>query len=100
LTHGQTDFPERSFGHAQTKGDIVKDRHMGEQGVILKNGIDRPFFRRDLVHVLAVDAQHAAGAMLKSANQAQQGGLAASGGTEEGEKFTVGTVREMSASAR
>ncbi|MCY1179605.1 hypothetical protein D9M73_200140 [compost metagenome] len=63
---------------------------MGEQGVALEHGVDRAAEGRKAFHRFAVEADAAGGGLFEAGDEAQQGGLAAAGGAEEGEEF-VGT---------
>jgi len=59
------------------KGHVVENRHMGKQGVALKNRIDRALLGGDGGHVDAADVDFAGGGPVKPGQQAQQGSLAA-----------------------
>ncbi|MOA15004.1 hypothetical protein D3C78_1351410 [compost metagenome] len=76
--------------HLQAEGDVLRHRHVREQGVALEHGVDRAAEGRESLHRLAVEADAAGGGLFESGNEAQQGGLATAGGAEEGEEF-VGT---------
>ena len=43
------------FLHLQTKCDVLRYIHVGEQRVLLKDHSDIPFPRRQLRHILTVD---------------------------------------------
>jgi hypothetical protein len=78
------------FGHvgaAQAEGDVLVDRQVREERVALEHHIHRAFVRRDIVHVLARDADGARGGRLETAEHAHHCGLAAAGGAEQGEEF-------------
>ena len=77
------------LGDAQAKGDVLIHVEMGEQGVFLKDRIDGPLIRRDRIHPHAVEQHITRGGRLKTTDDAQSGGLAASTGTKQREEFLI-----------
>ena len=66
---------------------------MGEEGVILEDGVDITLIRRQVGHVLAVQQNLARGGLVEPGDHAQTGGLAAAGGTEHGEELTILNIK-------
>ena len=62
---------------------------MGKQGVLLEDGVDLPLVGRDIIDPHTVEEYVARGGLLKPADDAQGGGLATSGGTEQCEELLV-----------
>jgi len=62
---------------------------MGKQGVLLEDRVDLPLMGRHVVDPRAVKEHVARGGLLKAADDAQHGGLAAPGGAQQREKFLI-----------
>ena len=62
---------------------------MGEERVFLEYGVDLPLMRGDALHIRAVDIDLARIGGDKARDDAEQSGLAAAGGAEQGQKFAV-----------
>ena len=77
------------LGDAQAKGDVLIHVEVGEQGVFLKDRIDGPLVGRDRIHPHAVEQHIARGGRLKTTDDAQGGGLAASTGAKQREEFLI-----------
>ena len=88
------------FGHglldvAQAEGDVVVDRHIGPQGVVLEEEAHLPLVGGDVDPLLAVedhgvaDGDAAAGGGLQAGDHPQGGGLAAAGGAQQGDEGVV-----------
>ena len=97
--HPAIDFGGGQLSHSQSKSDIVEDVEMREQGVGLEHGIDRPLVRRHVPHVRVADADRSFVRQIESGDHAQQGGLSATGRTEQGKKFAF-VDRERDAGKR
>ena len=74
-------------------GDVIKDGHMGPDGVGLEDHADVPFFRGDK-HLFGADhllpnGDFPLGGPFKPGNHPQHGGFAAAGGTQEGDKLPL-----------
>src|SRR5262249_24834962 len=70
--------------------DVVGDAHVGEQGVRLKHHPDIALLDRDIRHVGVVEEHASAGVRtLEAGDDAQHGGLAASGRSEKNEGLTT-----------
>ncbi len=79
-------FFDLLFGHIpvlQTEGHVVKDGFVGEQGVVLKNHSQVSFVDRCVVDPVPLDENIAFGGLLQTGHHAQQGGLPASGRTQQ-----------------
>ena len=80
------------FTHAtdhQTVGNVVHHVHVGEEGVVLKHGIDRTTIRRNTVHPLAKNGNVARSRLLKTRHQSQAGGLAGTGRPQHAEELAL-----------
>ena len=66
--------------HVAARGEVRK------QGVILEHGADVALIRLALIDDLAVEQDVAGGGLLEAGDQAQRGGLAASGRAQQGEE--------------
>src|SRR5690606_6554237 len=80
--------PTRDFGGAelaqfQTVLDVLADRHMRPQCVVLEDHPDAAFGGGLVRHVLAVEKDLASRHGLKTGQHAQAGGFAAAGGSEQ-----------------
>ena len=74
---------------AQPECDVPGDTEMREQGIALKHHVDGPSMRRHRRDVAAVEHNAALVGHLEPGQQAQQGGLAASRRTEQGEELVA-----------
>ena len=75
--------------HLQSEGDVLRHRHMGEQGIALEDGIDRPLIGRQMLDRAALEQDLAGARLLEAGDQAQQRGLAAARGAQEGEELVL-----------
>ena len=62
---------------AQPEGDVLEDRQMGEQGVVLEDRVHVPPVRRQPRHVLALELDESARGLLEAADHPQRRRLAA-----------------------
>ena len=69
---------------AQPIGHVLDHRHVREEGVVLEDDADIALVGRQMVDAGAVDQHAAAGLADEARDDAQQGGLAAAGGAEQG----------------
>ncbi len=65
----------------------------GKERVVLKNRADVALVGFQMLDTGAVETNFARGRLLKSSDQAQRGGLAASGGTEQREELAAREVQ-------
>ena len=86
-------FDLRNLAGVQAVGDVVESRFVGEQSVILKDHADVAVVGRDVRHVVLVEQDAPAIAVVEAGNAAQQGGLAAAARAEQREKGAVGDVQ-------
>ncbi len=72
----------------QAIGDVLANRHVGEQGIVLEYHADAAFFNRQVGDVIVAE-QHAAAVVGKfqPGNQPQRGGLAAAGRPQQHQRF-------------
>src|SRR5271170_922842 len=80
--------PVRS-SHAQAVGDIIEDGHVRKQRIALKDGVDRPTMRLQSVEALAFEKELSRGRLLKSGDDAQQGGFARAALAEQSQEFAA-----------
>ncbi len=73
----------------QSEREILVDRHVGVEGVVLKDHGDVAIFRRDIVHDLAVDADGASRNIFEPGDHPEHGGFAAAGGADEDDELLV-----------
>ena len=78
---------------AQGEGDVLEDVQVGEQGVALEDGVDVALVGGDVVDALAQEEHVALVRLLEAADDAQDRGLAAAGGAQQGEEFVVVDVQ-------
>ena len=80
---------------AQSEGDVLIHRHIGPEGVVLKQEAHLPLVGRHIDPRLAVkhhgvpDGDPAAGGGLQPGDHPQGGGLSAAGGAQKGDKGVV-----------
>ena len=80
---------------AQTEGDVLVDRHVGPQGVVLEQEAHLPLIGRDVdasvgvEHHLVANGDAAAGGGLQPGDHAQRGGLAAARGAQQRDEGVV-----------
>jgi hypothetical protein len=77
------DLGLRHLPHLQRKGEVLLDRHMREQRIILKHHADIALVRRDMVDRLAVEEDAAMGRHFEPGQHHQGGGLARAGGAKQ-----------------
>ncbi len=78
--------------HAHAEGHVVEHRHVAEQRVVLEHEADLAVAHVRARGVLAVE-QHLAGVgLFQPGDDAQQRGLAAARGTEQGDQFAGGEI--------
>ena len=73
----------------EAERDVLVDRQVREQRVVLEDRVDVPLVRRQPRHVLALEFDEAGRGLLEPADHPQRRGLAAAGWAEEGEELTV-----------
>ena len=66
---------------------------MGKQGVALKDGIDCPFMRRNIINPHAVKKYVPLGRRLKTTDNTKRGRLAAPTGTQQREEFLIVNIK-------
>ena len=93
LAHAAVDLVAGTFLLAQGEGDVLIDRQMGEERVLLEHGVHAAPVRGDLVDPLAEEDDVALVGGLEPADQPQERGLAAARGAEQGEELVVVDVQ-------
>src|SRR3990170_2767379 len=73
-------------------GDILADRHVGKEGVVLEHGVDVAFVGRHPFGGFTEDLDMALVRLLEAGDEAQAGRLARARRTEHGEKFALHDV--------
>ena len=72
----------------EAEADIVRDRHVREQGIVLEDHADFPLLRGDVRHVVVAEVDRALGGLDEPGNETQRRRFSASGGTQKGQKLT------------
>ncbi len=83
--------PARRLGDAadlETEGDVLPDRHEGEERQVLEDQDGRALVGADVAHILAADVDRALARHHEAGDHPQDGRLAAAGGPEEGEELS------------
>ena len=83
---------QRSAFAAQPAGDVVEDRHVREQGVVLEHHVHVALVWRDADHILAVQEHLAGGGLFEARDHPQGGGLATTRGPQQREELTAADV--------
>ena len=89
LVHGLGHRAFRLAQHLQAEADILGHRQMGEEGIVLEHGVDRPLEGRQVVDRLAAEDDAPLGGMIESGDQPQQGGLAAARRPEQRKELAL-----------
>ena len=89
LGHAALDLGALDALPAQPERDVLEDRQVREQGVVLEDRVHVPLERRKPRHVLALELDQAAGRLLEPADHPERGRLAAAGRAEEAEELAV-----------
>ena len=83
----------RLFLERQAEGDVVVNVHVGEESVLLEDGVDLALVGRDADDVLAVEEHLALARLQKAAEDAQKRRLAAASGAEQGDELIFVNVK-------
>ena len=73
--------------HAQAKGHVVGDGQVAEQGILLKHKADFALANVQVGDVLAVEKDLTLVGFFQPGDDAQQGGLARTGGAEQADQL-------------
>ena len=87
--HPRRDLGARNLVLAQAEGDVARHRHVGEERVGLEHHVDRPPVGRQRGQIHAVEQEGAIARRLEAREHAEQGGLAAAGGPQQGEELAL-----------
>ena len=74
---------------AKAEGDVLEDRQVREERVVLEDRVDVALVRRQPRHVLALELDQPGGRLLEAADHPQRRRLAAAGRAEEAEELAV-----------
>ncbi len=89
LGHAGVDL---GLGHLvllQAEGDVLRHGHVREQRVGLEHHVDRPLVGRHVGDVDAIEEDPPFGRAFEAGQHAQQGGLAGTGATQQGEDLAL-----------
>ena len=89
FVHALADICLGSLTVLQAVGDVLRHRHVGKQGVGLKDNAEVPFRGRQRGNVLAGLLDLAGGLDVEAGDGAQQGGLSAAGGPEKAHELAL-----------
>ena len=81
-------FGARDAAHPQAEANVIGERHVGEQGVVLKHRGGRAPGGADTGHIAAADQDAAGDGLAKAADQVQKRGLAAAGRAQEDDELS------------
>ena len=87
--HATVNLGGREFLHPQAEGNVVAHGEMREERVGLKDGVHGPPVRGGVGHVAAGEPDLAAIRQVESGDDAEQSGLAATRGAEQGKEFAA-----------
>src|SRR5262249_38966742 len=93
LVDARADLGAPDMAQLETVTDVLRDRHMRPQGVGLEHHRDVPPFRRPARYVLPADDDRAAGQVDKTANRAQESGLAPARCAQKRDKLAAGRTQ-------
>ncbi len=82
------DYDLRELVQPEAVGDIVEDVEVGEEGIVLKNDVDRPFMDGVVCDVLVTQENFARVGFFKPRNEAKKGRFSTAAGSEQGKKLT------------
>ncbi len=74
---------------AEAEGDVLEDRQVREEGVVLEDGVDVALVRRQPGDVLALELDQPGRRLLEAADHPQRRRLAAARGPEQREELAV-----------
>ncbi len=89
LLHTPLDLVRRNLLHSQAEADVLPDRHVREEGVVLEHGVDVASIGRVVGDALAVDEDLAAGHRNEPTDDVQRRGLAAARGSQQAEELAA-----------
>src|SRR5437773_710666 len=92
LAHARRLLRAREPTHAQREGDVARDRHVGEQRVVLEHDADVALPRLAPRQVLAAELDDAAGRLLEARDHHQRRRLPRAAGAEERQELALRDV--------
>jgi len=87
--HARQALPEVQAAHQQRRADVFAHRHVRVEGVTLEHHGAVAFAGRQRQQVALAEVQGTGVGLVQAGDQAQQGGLAAARGAEQGEELAV-----------
>ena len=89
LAHGGIHFLRVHLAELQAEGDVVIDIEVWKQSIALEHGVHRALVGWRLCYVFALKEDFALCGHMESGQDAEQGRLAASRGTKDGDEFSL-----------
>lgn len=83
------EFGRRAMLHLQAEGDVLPDIFVGKERVLLKHHAEIALMRGDVSDIPIAKGDSAGIFLLKTGDQAQQGGLAGAGRAKQAEDFAL-----------
>ena len=77
----------------QREKDVLQNRHVGIQGVVLEHQPDAALFSGKLGHIVLAEENFAGGGLLQTADHVQRGAFAAAGGPQQTDQLAVGNFK-------
>jgi hypothetical protein len=90
--HALADPRLRRMARLEPVGDVLGDRHMRKERVVLEHDADAAAMRRQMVHGLAVEEDAARALRHEARDDAQKRGLAAARGAQQRDELAGGDV--------
>src|SRR5439155_903252 len=87
LVHAAGDLRPRPLPHGKPEGDVFRDRHVREEGVVLEYDADVAQMRQHVIDDLAAQHDLTGGRREEAGDALEQRGLAAAGGPEQREEL-------------
>ncbi|GAQ68276.1 hypothetical protein SsS58_08735 [Streptomyces scabiei] len=92
LPHPAADLVLRNAPQGEREGDVLTDRHVREEQVLLEDEPQAPLLRREAGDVPAADGDGAGVGFAEPGDHHQRRGLARAGGAEEGDELPRGDL--------
>ena len=93
LAHAAVDLVGGNLLQLEAEGDVVVHVQMGEEGVALEHGVQRPLVGGHARYVLAVQQDLAFVGLDEACYEAQRGGFAAARGAQQGDEFAFPYIK-------
>ena len=89
LGYASSDFAGRDAAHAQAEADVLLDRHVRKQRVVLEHHAEAALLGRQRVDPGVVEHDRPAGKRQQAGDAVERGGLAAAGWAEERDELAA-----------